>query len=162
MATMQPSQQALLQLTARDAFLILYYCINSQPVFVSRVMGDSLPAGALAGFDAAVSDALAAILWVGAEHKAQLAALRAISPNFGGMGMPVHDGLAAQKNMLLSIALTSDYVTTVQPGWEQLPKILFGEVGGFRLRFSEETKVAMDSGVPSLIRKVGKEEILRL
>ena len=158
---MKPDYPAFLQLSARVAFMLLFYCHNNRPVYLSRVMGPALGEGALEGFDDSVDETLGKILEVNPGEMANLVALRGLAPDFGGLGMRRQGGLSMEKGVLLCRAQTLAYLREFRPELVPVfqdesiwPPIEYGASAGIQL--SDEDSDGTKSGDPQRIQKSAK------
>ena len=165
LATMQPNQKALLQIPPRGAFLLLYYCYNQCPQFLSRMLGPDLPPGALSLFDDSIDESIRAITGMSMSawtHSGKL--LRGIPAKQGGLGIRRCDGMAMVKGVLHSRALTREYFRRhsdelLHLAADRWPALCFGEAEGRVL--ADEDAAAMASGDAHLVQKVGREEMAK-
>ena len=105
---MKPDYRALMMLPTRLAFQLLYFCYNSRPGYLARVMGEILGDGLL-DFDLAINECLSKIIECPSEGRRGLNTFRKLSPKYGGLGMHAYAGVRTDRAVLLSRALTVDY-----------------------------------------------------
>ena len=82
LAAMKPDYRALMMLPTRLAFQLLYFCYNSRPGYLARVMGEILGDGLL-DFDLAINECLSKIIECPSEGRKGFASFL---PNTGALG----------------------------------------------------------------------------
>ena len=159
LAAMKPDYRALMMLPIRLAFQLLYFCYNSRPGYLARVMGELLGDG-LRDFDSAISEYLGKVIECPTGGMRLLNIFRKLSPKHGGLGMHAYSGVRTDRAVLLSRAMTVEYVQRhrqflmpVLGSSAIWPDVRFGFIEAALFDLSEEERQALGSGLESSIRR---------
>jgi Reverse transcriptase (RNA-dependent DNA polymerase) len=121
---MAPPTAVLSLLSPRTALHLLIQCYNQRPAYLLRTTSDFSTISDLAKtFDNSMSAAVAAVLQL--DPSDEFTTRLYLPRKFGGLGLSKHDGMASEKNQILSRMAFLDFLATYYPPEYQFTNNLF-------------------------------------